>query len=443
MRVTTISTDGLGDRTYVIEADGVAVVIDPQRDVDRITDHLNAHGLRLGLVAETHIHNDYVSGGLALSRMTGADYAINAEDDVAFDRRGVHDGEVLTVGPLEIEVVATAGHTHTHLSYVISHGGDRAVFTGGSMLYGTVGRTDLLGTEHTETLSRAQHRSVRGLAERLAPETDVFPTHGFGSFCASAGGGDRSEGTIATEREENIACTVDDEDEFVTTLVEGFSAHPPYYAHMGLLNRAGPLLPDLSLPPVADPDDLSERVARGEWVIDLRDRTAFAAGHLAGSVNAPLEGAFVTYVGWAIPWGVPLTLVGDTSDQVAQAQRELVRIGLDRPQAMAVGGPEVFAKDQPVASYPTAGFDELSRRDEVTVVDVRRQDEREDGHLPGSIHVPLEDVAARAAALPDGVPLWVHCASGYRASIATSLIAAAGKSVVLVDDDWDDRNAGR
>lgn len=438
MQVTTIETDGLGDRSYVVSHSGVAVVIDPQRDIDRILSHLETRDLRLGLVCETHVHNDYVTGGLALARLSGADYVLNASDDVSFDRRGVDEDEVIDLGELSVRVLAAAGHTPTHLAYLVrTEGRDGALFTGGSMLYGTVGRTDLLGPDMTEGLTRQQYHSVRRLAESLPARTRVYPTHGFGSFCSSAGGGSRTEGDIADERRENLACTTPDEDQFVVELVAGLSAYPSYYAHMGLLNRAGPQAAGLGLPPEVGHDELVARIDRGEWVLDLRPRRDFAEGHLAGTISADVEGTVATDLGWTMPWATPIAFVADSEDQVATAQRELARIGIDQASAMAIGGLASFAAGHEVRSYRTATFADLAGQPAATVVDVRRDDEWDEGHIEGALHVPMELLVDRATALPDDEELWVHCASGYRSSIAASLLARAGKQVVLVDDQFD------
>ena len=242
LKVEVIDTSELGDRSYVVHDGSTAVVIDPQRDIDRVQSVLSDLGLSVAAVAETHIHNDYLTGGLELARQTGADYLVCADDEVGFDRRPVSDGDVIAYGPLEIRVIATPGHTHTHVSYAVSHrenADEKAVFTGGSLLYGSVGRTDLLGEEHTDELTRAQFHSARKLVSLLPEDTGVYPTHGFGSFCSSgsAAGGDSS--TIGEEQQRNDALTEDDEDTFVTRLVENLTAYPSYYAHMGALNAAG------------------------------------------------------------------------------------------------------------------------------------------------------------------------------------------------------------
>ena len=209
------------------------------------------------------------------------------------------------------------------------------MFTGGSLLFGATGRTDLVGPEHTDTLTRAQFHSVRRLAAELPADTAIYPTHGFGSFCAATPtSGDAS--TLAEQQGTNPALTLD-EQAYVDTLLAGLDAYPAYYQHMSPVNRRGPAPVDLSAPEPVDAAELRRRIAAGEWVVDLRDRTAFAAGHVAGSLGFELGTNFVTYLGWTIPWGTPLTLIGDEAQQIADAQRELVRIGIDRLAGAATG----------------------------------------------------------------------------------------------------------
>ena len=226
--VGIIETSGLGDRSYVISAEGIAVVIDPQRDIDRVLDLARERDIQITHVLETHIHNDYVTGGLELSRVTNADYVVPAGDDVGFPRSAVDDGDVIDAGPFRLEVLRTPGHTYNHVSYVLrdAAGAVAGVFTGGSMLHGTTGRTDLLGPEHTVDLSHSQFHSVRRLAAELPDSAQVYPTHGFGSFCsATPASGDAS--TIADQRHTNPALT-QDEQSYVDELIAGLGAYPAY-----------------------------------------------------------------------------------------------------------------------------------------------------------------------------------------------------------------------
>ncbi|MDP9824020.1 MBL fold metallo-hydrolase [Nocardioides massiliensis] len=438
LTIATIETASLGDRSYVVHDGEVAFVVDPQRDIDRVLDLLAEHDVRLTDVFETHIHNDYVTGGLALAERTGAAYHVNGEDEVSFARTPIADGDVVAIGDrIRVRAIATPGHTYTHLSYALTDGDEPvAVFTGGSLLYGATGRPDLLGSDHTDALVRHQHASAHKLAEQLPDATEVFPTHGFGSFC-SATQSDATESTIGEEKQENPALT-QDEETYVRELLDGLGAYPAYYAHMGPANAAGPDAPDLSPVQEADATELRRRIEAGEWVVDLRTRTAFAAGHAPGTVNFGLDGAFATYLGWLIEWGTPVTLLGETADDVATAQRELVRIGIDRPAAQATGGPEDWATGE-LGSFPTATFADLAdvrHHREVVVLDVRRADEYDKQAISGAVNIPIHDLPKRVAEVPEG-EVWVHCAGGYRASIAASFLAAAGRKLVAIDDTFD------
>jgi glyoxylase-like metal-dependent hydrolase (beta-lactamase superfamily II)/rhodanese-related sulfurtransferase len=436
--VIPLETPTLGDRSYLVHDGEVAFVVDPQRDIDRVLAVLEEKDLRLTHVFESHIHNDYVTGGFALARRTGAAYLVNAEDQVSFERTAVRDGELIEIGPqMGVTAVATPGHTFTHLSYVLAGTGERmAVFSGGSLLYGATGRPDLLGPRHTGDLVRAQHASARKLAAMLPDAAEVFPTHGFGSFCAATQS-EAANSTIGQEKAANPVLT-QDEQTYVRELLASLNAYPAYYAHMAPANSAGPSEPDLSPPGMADPAGIRRRIEAGEWVVDLRNRSVFAAGHVPGSLNFGLDESFATYLGWLIEWGTPLTLLGETAADVAQAQRELVRIGIDRPAAAATGEPEdwVTGAGHQLASFARATFADLARMRRhraLTVLDVRRTDEFGASRIAGAVNIPLHELPQRIGEVPAG-QVWVHCAAGYRASIAASFLAAGGREPVAIDD---------
>ncbi|SFF43394.1 MBL fold metallo-hydrolase [Blastococcus tunisiensis] len=437
--VQTIETEGLGDRSYLVDDGEVAVVIDPQRDIDRVLDLVARRGVRITHVLETHVHNDYVTGGPELAKETSAAYVLPTGSDVEVEHVAVADGEVIEAGRLRLTAMHTPGHTHHHVSYALADGdGDAgAVFTGGSMLYGATGRTDLVSPETTDELTHAQYHSVRRLARELPAEAQVFPTHGFGSFCSATPTSGTSS-TVGEQRKVNPALT-QEEQQYVDTLLAGLDVYPAYYARMAPINRRGPAPVDLSMPERVDPTELRRRLEAGEWVVDLRERTAFAAGHLTDSTNVELGTNFVTYLGWLYRYGAPLTLIGESEEQVAEARRELVRIGIDDLAGAAIGDVESLADGQLLRSYPVsdfAGLAEAMSRGPVHVLDARRNDERANGFVRGSQHIPLHELADRLGEVPQG-EVWVYCGSGYRASIAASVLDRPGRSVVLVNDPYE------
>jgi len=448
MEILTIETPSLGDRSYVVTDGQFAAVVDPQRDIDRVLTLVEERGLTVTHVLETHNHNDYVTGGVELARLTGAAYVISAAEELFFPSHGIEDGDVFEVGGLTVRAMHTPGHTPTHMSYVVADGEHSVVFTGGSLLYGSVGRTDLISRAMTEELTRAQHATAKRLVAELPGETTVLPTHGFGSFCSSAAADEQTSNvdpkygietsTIAEQQRANVALTITDTEEFVRTLMDGLDAYPRYYAHMAPRNKVGPGPVDLSPAVEADPTELRQRIHAGEWVVDLRSRTAYARDHVTGTVNVEVGNSFITYLAWIVPWGVSVTLLGDTQEEVAEAQRQMVRVGIDRPAAQALGGVDRYGQGLDRGSYRIDTLDNLAERmvdeEHLYVLDVRRHDERSTGGIVGSIHIPIHELERRMNEVPTDGEVWVHCASGYRASIATSLLARAGRSPVLVDD---------
>ncbi len=438
--ILTIETPELGDRSYAIVAGGEAVVVDPQRDLDRVLELLSDRGARLSHVVETHIHNDYVSGASELCRLTGATLVIPAGESVGYPRRAIADGEEVQLGALRLVARHTPGHTATHMTYVLEEGGRPvAAFTGGSMLLGSVGRTDLAGPWVTDRLSHLQHRSARKLSKELPDTAAILPTHGFGSLCGAGfpvGAPDTAD--ARHQRAENPALLMD-EDAFVDRLVSGLDAFPRYYAYIAPRNREGAGTADHQLPAASAIAELAARARAGEWVIDLRERHAFAAQHLVATLGFELSDPFTTYLGWLLPWGSPLSMIGSAAD-LASARRALARIGIEKIAACHVidaasGDPWAGVE---TASYPMVGFPALkphiANPGEV-VVDVRLGREWREGHLATAMHVPLHELPDRLAEIPQG-RVWVHCAAGYRAAVAGSLLARAGRDVIVVSDQF-------
>jgi len=430
MPVVTIGVPALGNRSHLVHDGTVAVAVDPPRDVAAVERAAEEAGVDLAAVADTHVHNDYVSGGLALARRHGADYLLSADEHVSFERVGVRGGDALAYGAVRLEVLATPGHTRHHQSFLARVPGEpAALLSGGSLLLGTVGRTDLVDRRLALHLAGLQWDSARSQLG-LDPSTVLLPTHGFGSFCAATTV-DAGEGATTLADQRDHPAVGSERAVFAADLVAGFGPIPAYYPRMDPINRSGAGTPRPARPVTAA--QLDAAIAAGRWVVDVRERAAHAAGHLAGTVGVEYSDQLATYVGWLVPWGAELLLLSDRPEQLEPATRDLAGIGIE-----GVGVHQLDPGRPLEATYRRAdwpAYAEERARTTPVVVDVRQRDEYAEGHLPGAIHVPVQDVERSAASLPPG-ELWVHCKSGYRAGIAASLLHRHDRQVVHLDDQW-------
>ena len=441
LKIIDLDTPTLGDRSYIAHDGKTALVVDPQRDIDRIEEIIEAENLHIGAVVETHMHNDYVSGGLVLARKYGAKYLTSALDSVSFDRQAVKDGEVVNVGGFAIKALHTPGHTFTHLAFILltPENNAQSIFTGGSMLHASSGRPDLLGWNNATALAGLQHESLHRIADLLDDKITIHPTHGFGSFCAATpSSGDSS--TIADEKRNNPALLLDKES-FISQTLAGLDTFPTYFKLMGAINCAGAGPIDISELKAFSTDEMFIAIDAGVWALDLRSRNSYIQGHIPGTLSFGLDGSFASYFGWIFPYEDTLILMSDRQEDIVTAQRELVRIGIDRPIGAFVNdlkeikglkkNREVTFKDVP----------EALKNPDVLVLDARRNGERNASYIEGTIHIPFSELASRVIELPSEKEIWVHCASGYRASVALGILETAGYKAVLVNDDYE-KSAG-
>lgn len=446
-------TPGLGDASYLLASGREAVLVDPQRDAWRFLEVAERRGWRVRYVLETHVHNDYLSGAIETRAATGAQIAAPARGGYAFEHLAMDEGDALEIGGLRLTAWATPGHTPEHLAWAVTDlgtggaaGGDPiGIFTGGSLLVGSAGRTDLLGPALTDALTRDQQRTLQRLAG-LPDATEVLPTHGAGSFCSAGPASVRRVSSIAAERFANptFRAAGDPFDAFRAQATGGLGRYPAYYAHMAPINRAGPrVLGRLILPPPLDPAAFEAAASAGATIVDARDRRAFAAGHIRGALNIELDQTFAGYVGWLVPFAskVILVLPEGRADAVEAATTELLRIGYEWVPGYLEGGVDAWAASgRPIATYETTTMGDVH---DVAVgegggrvlLDVRQPIEwQNDGVVPGAERIFVADLPARLAQLPPGAPVTVFCKSGSRAAIAASVLDAAGVDVRVVTD---------
>lgn len=443
-RIEPFVTKGLGDSTYLIASGDEAAIVDPQRDAARFVHAASSRGLRIKVVLETHVHNDYVSGALEVREATGASLVLPARGGYGFDHRGAAEGDEVRIGDLTLRAWETPGHTPEHLAWIATADGAGepfAAFTGGSLMVASAGRTDLLGPDLTEELTEAQFASLSRIGA-LPAATLVMPTHGAGSFCGSAGASVRRTSTVGEERRSNPALAFDDAQAFVADRLSGLLEYPAYYRHMAPTNRAGPaLLRCLPRTTSTSPDAAASAVVSGATVVDGRDRRSFAGGHVPGSLNIELDDQFCSYVGWIVPWSTPLVLVlPESAGSLEEAVTQLRRIGFDAAIGHLAGGIDAWhASGRPVASYPAmaaaalgAALDASGPTDGTRVLDVRQPAEWAEGILAGSRTIFVGDLPSRVGEVPNDRETWVVCRTGHRAAIAASILEAAGVPVRLV-----------
>ncbi len=421
VHIQTFEHAGLGDRSYVVadRASGLAAVLDPQRDIEPYARAADLLGCRIVLVLETHLHNDFVSGARRLHDEHGAEVVASRLAELAFPHRAVSGGDAVALGELSFDVLATPGHTHEHISYLVKLD-PPVLFSGGALLPGGAARIDLFGPEQAEVLAAKAYRTIAGLLA-LPVATRVLATHGAGSFCSS--GVTRSpETTIADERLRNRFAKLPDDRALLREATREVPPAPRYYPRVRERNRAGagPLPPLRALTHTELAVHLREaRVT----VLDTRPETEYCATHITGSLAVPLHGAFGPWVAWIAPDELPLALVVATDDAATAAWSQLGAVGRDDLLGYVVG---VRALGLPLAHVGRADPTLLQADYDATVVDVRWDAEWDETHIPYAMHIPLPDLARRAAEIPRDRRVAVHCRSGYRSVIGVSLLERAG-----------------
>ncbi|BAJ32611.1 MULTISPECIES: MBL fold metallo-hydrolase [Kitasatospora] len=431
--------DCLSQASYLIadETTGRAVVVDPRRDVDEYLAEAEARGFTVEGVINTHFHADFLSGHLELADRTGAWIGYGRRAETEYPIRKLAEGERISLGDVVLEIVETPGHTPESISVLVRERADDTVpygvLTGDALFIGDVGRPDLLASAGVtaDQLGRMLYDSVQHKLMALPDEVRVFPAHGAGSACGKNLSTER-QSTIGQQRATNYACAPMTEDEFVAIVTAGQPTAPGYFGYDADLNRRDRELFDaaaLAAPLDADAF-LGRRAETGTVVVDARDPLEFAAGHLAGAINVPADGRFAEQSGTVLDPAWPLLVIAPEGREQETVTR-LARIGFDRV-AGYLADPETAFRAVPEQMRQAPRRTVADLRAELTdaepplVLDVRGEGERADGHIPGSVHLPLAELPHRLAEIPRDRAVVVHCAGGHRSSIAASLLRHHG-----------------
>lgn len=441
-------TDGLAQISYLIgdSKAAVAAVIDPRRDIDIYLQMAKARGLRIAYAIETHIHADFVSGAQALAKRTGAQIIGGRADNYEFELRQVSGGETIELGQATLQVMHTPGHTPEHISLQLfdAQQGDQpiALFTGDTLFNLDVGRPDLLGEGSERKLAGALYHTLFDHYLPLGDRIEIYPCHGAGSACGKSIG-DRRHSTLGSERLFNPALREQrSEDEFIDWLLADMPEPPRHYARLKQLNvRSAIQMEGASLPPPLAPSEFETLAARGMQVVDVRSILAFGGGHVPGAINIALRNEFVNWAGWMLDDARPILLVGESADDVHQAVTQLYRIGLDDIRGYLRNGMTDWQNAAlPLNRLQEWTVHELNARREapdVQVLDVRSPQEVAAGRVPGARHIFVAHLADRLNELDPDKTTVTYCGSGYRASIAASILKKAGfRDVANVPGSW-------
>jgi hydroxyacylglutathione hydrolase len=439
-----LSDEGLAQSSYLIacERTRTALVIDPRRDIDAFTSTATRHGLTIAYAIETHTHADFVSGARELAAL-GARVVAGPGAALRFPFHQAAHREVLRVGDVSIEVLHTPGHTPEHISLLVREPGSPArLFTGDTLFVGAVGRPDLLGADQARGLAGQLYDSLFGTLLSLDDAVEIHPGHGAGSLCG-AGIGKAPHSTIGQERRFNPLLQQASKEAFVAAVLDDLPETPAYFSRMKEVNRNGPTVRGFgrAVPP---PSPLAARdatalVEDGALVIDLRSPEAFAAGHPSGAMNIGFGPRIGFWAGWVVPPAMPLVLLAGDPDQAAEANRQLARLGFDDVVGYVDGGFDAWrAADGSISVLDRISArelrDRLERRERLTLVDVRSPHEWMGGHIDSAINIPVGDLPARAEELRGPNAVATICETGYRSSLASSLLVRAGVHVVNVSD---------
>ena len=426
----------LAHASYMIASEGVAAVIDPQRDVDLYLEAAAGKHWKIGYIIETHLHADFVSGHRELAERTGATIYLGASSGAEFPHIAVEDGDEIRFGQCRLKFLRTPGHTLESICIVMNDGGqpDRpaALFTGDTLFVGDVGRPDLSPAHTPQQLAAMLYRSLHEKLLTLPDDTEIFPAHGAGSLCGRQMSSESSS-TIGKQRHSNYALLARSSEEFVHLLTDSLPARPEYFARDADLNRRGaaPLSELPSLPALSAPEVLRLQ-KEGAVVVDTRPAMEFAVAHVPGSIHIALTGQYASWAARILGLDTPLIIAGDDPEHVRESQLRLARVGIEKVAGYLADGVAGWIENGLELDYipqiTVQDFVELRKREpgRAAVLDVREPGELAGGAIEDSMCIPLGSLESRIAEVDREKLVVVHCKGGYRSSIATSILRRAG-----------------
>lgn len=432
----------LSHASYFIESKGQAIVIDPQRDIEQYLEEARSRNVKIAYIIETHLHADFVSGHRELAERSGATIVMSHRAGATFAHKAVHNGDELTVGSIHLRFFETPGHTPEGISILATNLDDASapakLFTGDTLFIGDVGRPDLSGGKGFTPAQMAEmlYDSLHEVILKLDDSTEVYPAHGAGSLC----GRNMSKETWSTlgkQRAENDALKPMSKADFVTMVTSGLPEAPKYFSTDVQINRTGaPALSSIPKVPGMSPDEIRAEVQAGSLVLDVRPAEVYGPEHIPNSINIGLDGQFASWAGTMIGFHQPLIIVGQHDQETGETITRLARVGFTSVVGTLEGGIEAWK----AAGYPTTHIPSISVQQfaevaehpgEAVLLDVRRNAEFDTGAAPNAVSIPLAEIDEHIATLDPARKTYVVCGSGYRSSIATSILEGHGFSDLI------------
>jgi len=431
----------LAHASYLLgdEASSTAIIVDPQRDIQQYLADAEKLGLQIRHVFLTHFHADFVAGHLELRDRCGAAIHLSSSAQAEYSFVAMKDGDTLNFPGLRLQVVETPGHTIESISILVfdlakDPAKPHAVLTGDTLFIGDVGRPDLrasLGWSAND-LGAHLYDSVHNKLLTLPDETLVYPAHGSGSLCGKSLSSD-TVSTLGIQRRMNYALQPMTKEEFIRVVTADQPDAPPYFTYDAILNTRERTSLDENLEQVLHPLELEEVLRMsdaGAQILDVRDPAEYAKDHLAGSINIGLGGQYATWAGTVLDRAKPIIIIAEPGRELEAALR-LGRIGFDYVKGYMKGGMEALS-DRPDLVWPTERVsapmvaEELASADPPLLLDVRNPREWANKHIGSSVNVPLNHLQERIAEIPRERRIAIHCAGGYRSSIAASILHQYG-----------------